>query len=141
MAEKMQRVTTIAGLLADHVGLAADARADLLRAASLYKFDLVTNMVGEFAELQGTMGGVYAKLAGEAAGVVTAVAEQYRPISADGELPTTPVATLLAIADKLDSLMTFFCRRLVAQRQQRPVCLAPPSLWHRAHDCRGRLVI
>ncbi|MCX2454867.1 glycine--tRNA ligase subunit beta [Lacticaseibacillus nasuensis] len=123
MAEKMQRVTTIAGLLADHVGLAATERADLLRAASLYKFDLVTNMVGEFAELQGTMGGVYAKLAGETAGVVTAIAEQYRPISADGELPTTPVATLLAIADKLDSLMTFFAVDLLPSGSNDPYAL------------------
>ncbi|WP_461223876.1 glycine--tRNA ligase subunit beta [Lacticaseibacillus suihuaensis] len=123
MAAKMARVKTIAGLLADRVGLAEADKAHLLRAAEIYKFDLVTAMVGEFAELQGVMGQVYATLAGEDPAVALAIKEHYQPISADGELPTSTVGTLLAIADKLDSLMSFFAVDLIPSGSNDPYAL------------------
>ncbi|WP_262314683.1 glycine--tRNA ligase subunit beta [Lacticaseibacillus parakribbianus] len=123
MAAKMARVKTIAGLLADRVGLAEADKGHLLRAAEIYKFDLVTAMVGEFAELQGVMGQVYATLAGEDPAVALAIKEHYQPISADGELPTSTVGTLLAIADKLDSLMSFFAVDLIPSGSNDPYAL------------------
>ncbi|WP_125703460.1 glycine--tRNA ligase subunit beta [Lacticaseibacillus daqingensis] len=123
MAAKMARVQTIAGILADQVGLDGAAKAHLLRAAAIYKFDLVTAMVGEFAELQGVMGQVYATLAGEDPAVALAIKEHYQPISADGALPTSVVGTLLAIADKLDSLMSFFAVDLVPSGSNDPYAL------------------
>ncbi|MFD1485651.1 glycine--tRNA ligase subunit beta [Lacticaseibacillus baoqingensis] len=123
MTEKMARTATIAGLLADQVGLAAADKAQLLRAASIYKFDLVSAMVGEFAELQGTMGEVYAKLAGETPAVAQAIREHYMPTSADGDLPASRIGTLLALADKLDSLMSFFAVDLIPSGSNDPYAL------------------
>lgn len=123
MAEKMARVQTIAGLLADQVGLNEADKAKLLRAAGIYKFDLVTAMVGEFAELQGVMGEVYAKLAGEDPAVAQAIREHYQPISADGALPASTIGTLLAIADKLDSVMSFFAVDLIPTGSNDPYAL------------------
>ena len=65
-------------------------------------------MVGEFDELQGIMGEKYALLAGEDAAVATAIREHYLPDSADGALPETKVGAILALADKLDTLLSFF---------------------------------
>ncbi|MFD1393984.1 glycine--tRNA ligase subunit beta [Lacticaseibacillus jixianensis] len=123
MAEKMARVGTIAGLLADAVGLDDKAKAKLLRAAAIYKFDLVSAMVGEFAELQGVMGEVYANLAGEDPAVAQAIREHYEPISADGALPESTIGTLLAIADKLDSVMSFFAVDLIPTGSNDPYAL------------------
>src|SRR5699024_6275765 len=66
------------------------------------------NVVGEFPELQGIMGEKYALLQGESAAVATAIREHYLPISSDGELPQTTIGAVLAIADKLESVMSFF---------------------------------
>ncbi|WP_179395459.1 glycine--tRNA ligase subunit beta [Lacticaseibacillus absianus] len=123
MYAKMARVQTIAGWLADAVGLPAADKAKLQRAAAIYKFDLVTAMVGEFAELQGVMGQVYATLAGEDPAVALAIKEHYQPISADGALPTSTIGTLLAIADKLDGLMSFFAVDLIPSGSNDPYAL------------------
>lgn len=123
MAEKMTRVGTLAELLADHVGLSEPDKAKLLRAAAIYKFDLVSAMVGEFAELQGVMGEVYAKLAGEDPAVAQAIREHYEPISAEGALPESTIGTILAIADKLDSVMSFFAVDLIPTGSNDPYAL------------------
>ncbi len=123
MADKMRRTKTIAGLLADQFGLNADDKAHVLRAAEIYKFDLVSAMVGEFAELQGTMGEVYANLAGEDKAVAQAIREHYMPISADGALPASLVGTVLALADKLESLMSFFAVDLIPSGSNDPYAL------------------
>ena len=78
------------------------------RAAMLSKCDLVTNMVGEFADLQGLMGSYYAANDGEPALVATAIGEQYMPKYAGGDLPSTTIGSILAIADKLDSIVGLF---------------------------------
>lgn len=123
LAAKMARVQVIAGILAGKFGASDQEAADLQRAAEIYKFDLVTGMVGEFAELQGTMAGHYAKMAGENDVVATALTEQYMPISAEGDLPTSKVGTLLAMADKLDTLISFFAVDMIPSGSNDPYAL------------------
>src|SRR3712207_7061785 len=81
----MDRTKVIAAFLADQAGLSEAEKSAVARAAQIYKFDLLTGMVGEFDELQGIMGEKYALLAGEAAAVATAIREHYLPDSAEGE--------------------------------------------------------
>ena len=123
MYDKMQRVGVIAKLVGEQAGLSATAMQDLQRAASIYKFDLVTNMVDEFPELQGTMGAKYAALQGENAVVAQAIGEQYMPISADGQLPQSDVGAVLAIADKLDSILAFFAVDMIPNGSNDPYAL------------------
>lgn len=123
MAEKLARVTVLAQLLGQRVGFNEEQLADLKRASQIYKFDLTTQMVGEFAELQGIMGEIYANLQGEKPTVAKAIAEQYMPTSAEGELPTSPVGTVLSIADKLDSIMSFFAAGMIPSGSNDPYAL------------------
>lgn len=106
--EKMNRVQAIAQLIGKQVGLNETELTDLKRASEIYKFDLVTNMVGEFPELQGIMGEKYALTQGETLAVAAAIREHYMPVSSEGELPKTSVGAVLAIADKLESVLSFF---------------------------------
>jgi len=78
------------------------------RAGHLSKCDLMTQMVGEFPELQGVMGGYYARQDGEPDEVAQALQEQYRPSFAGDRLPATPTGRSLSIADKLDTLVGIF---------------------------------
>ena len=80
-------------------------------------------MVGEFDELQGIMGEKYALLAGEDAAVATAIREHYLPDSADGALPETKVGAILALADKLDTLLSFFSVGLIPSGSNDPYAL------------------
>ena len=123
LAEHMERTSKIAALLAQEAGLDADETADLARAAAIYKFDLLTGMVGEFDELQGIMGEKYALLAGENAAVAAAIREHYMPTSADGELPDTKVGAILALADKLDTILSFFSVGLIPSGSNDPYAL------------------
>lgn len=121
--EHMDRTKVIADYLADQAELSADEKAAVLRAAAIYKFDLLTGMVGEFDELQGLMGEKYALLAGEDAAVATAIREHYMPTSADGALPETKVGAVLALADKLDTLLSFFSVGLIPSGSNDPYAL------------------
>ena len=123
MYEKMQRVQVMSAYLGKLAGLSAQELKDLNRAAAIYKFDLVTGMVGEFAELQGVMGNKYALLNGEDQAVATAISGHYMPISANGELPKTNVGAILAIADKLDSILTFFAAGMIPSGSNDPYAL------------------
>lgn len=123
LSEHMARAGVIADYLAKTVGLSADESKALARAASIYKFDLLTGMVGEFDELQGIMGEKYALLAGEEAPVATAIREHYLPDSADGVLPQTNVGAVLALADKLDTLLSFFSVGLIPSGSNDPYAL------------------
>ncbi len=116
----MQRVGLLAAELADRLGFDATKKADLARAADIYKFDLMTGMVGEFDELQGIMGEHYAQLFGENTAVATAVREHYMPTSAAGEVAQSDIGAVLAIADKLDTLVTFFAADLVPSGSNDP---------------------
>jgi glycyl-tRNA synthetase beta chain len=105
--ERVERVRAIARDLGHALGgdvLAA--RAD--RAALLAKADLLTNMVGEFPELQGVMGGYYARHDGEDAAVAEAVEDHYRPRFAGDALPRGDVGVVVALADKLETLVGLF---------------------------------
>jgi glycyl-tRNA synthetase beta chain len=105
LADKTARVTALAGQIARVAGQDA---AQAQRAAELAKCDLVTAMVGEFPELQGTMGRYYALHDGEPADVADAIAEQYLPRFAGDALPATGAGLALAVADKLDTLVGIF---------------------------------
>ena len=123
LREHMIRTGQIAILLAEKAGLSVDETVDLARAAAIYKFDLLTGMVGEFDELQGIMGEKYALLAGETPVVAAAIREHYMPTSAEGELPESKVGAILAIADKLDTILSFFSVGLIPSGSNDPYAL------------------
>ncbi|MFC6181923.1 glycine--tRNA ligase subunit beta [Lactiplantibacillus daowaiensis] len=123
MYEKMQRVMYIGDFLAKRFNLSETEKNQLHRAAQIYKFDLVTGMVGEFPELQGVMGEKYAVLKGEDPAVAQAIREHYMPISADGDLPASKVGAVLALADKIDSITSFFAVGLTPSGSNDPFAL------------------
>jgi glycyl-tRNA synthetase beta chain len=103
---KVARLEDLSAQIAAKVG-GSDEKL-VRRAAHLCKFDLVSNMVGEFPELQGDMGLEYALHAKEPAEVANAVRDHYKPIGADGPIATDDVSASVALADRLDSLVGFF---------------------------------
>lgn len=103
--ERVQRIFKLARDLAPLVG--ADAE-DAERAGILCKADLVSDMVGEFPELQGTMGRYYALDQNERPSVANAIADHYKPVGPTDDVPRTPVSIALALADKLDTLVGFW---------------------------------
>ena len=105
LGERASRVAALTGLVA--VALGRDP-APAGRAAQLAKADLLTQMVGEFPELQGRMGFHYATHDGEPGEVATAIEEQYLPRFAGDALPRTPAGQLLSVADRLDTLAGIF---------------------------------
>lgn len=123
LAEHMERTAHIAAYLADQVGLSEEEKEDLARAAQIYKFDLLTGMVGEFDELQGIMGEKYALLAGEKPAVAQAIREHYLPNSSEGALPESRVGAVLAVADKMDTLLSFFTAGLIPSGSNDPYAL------------------
>ncbi|GAA6114645.1 glycine--tRNA ligase subunit beta [Apilactobacillus apinorum] len=121
--EKMQRVEQIASIIGKKANLSDQELTDVKRAAQIYKFDLVTGMVGEFSELQGVMGEKYALIKGENESVATAIREHYMPISASGDLPETKVGSVLSLADKFDSILTFFAAGMIPSGSNDPYAL------------------
>ena len=103
--ERVERIQVLAAAIA--LKLEADP-VTAERAAFLCKADLLTDMVGEFPELQGIMGRYYALHDGESPEVAEAIAQHYFPRAAGSELPSGPIATSLALADKLDTLVGIF---------------------------------
>jgi len=103
--ERIARIAALAKELAPLVG-ADPALAE--RAARLAKADLVTEMVGEFPELQGLMGRKYAALQGEHGSVCAAIEEHYKPVGPSDRVPSDPVSIAVALADKLDTLVGFW---------------------------------
>lgn len=118
--DKSERVARLAEAMAVQLGVET---GPLVRAAWLAKTDLMTSMVGEFPELQGTMGRYYAALDGESSAVATAIEEHYLPKAAGGKLPETPVGRLLAVADKLDTLCGIFSAGLIPTGDRDPYAL------------------
>lgn len=123
MTNKMERTKAIVQILAAKWNFTAEELEAALRASDIYKFDLVTGMVGEFSELQGIMGEKYALLQGESEWVATSIREHYLPTTAEGSLPVTKVGALLAIADKLDSILSFFTVGLIPTGSNDPYAL------------------
>src|SRR6202020_2026337 len=103
-ADKTLRVKALAQSIGRRIG----AGADVARAAELAKADLMTAMVGEFPELQGTMGRYYAQAQGEPEELALAIEEHYRPRYAGDSLPTTKTGQAVALADKIDTLVGIF---------------------------------
>ena len=103
--DKSIRVAALATLIAEQLDIDP---TEVTRAAVLAKSDLLTGMVGEFPELQGTMGAYYAKAQNEPAAVSLAIGEQYLPRYAGDDLPSSEAGQILAIADKLDTLAGIF---------------------------------
>jgi glycyl-tRNA synthetase beta chain len=107
VADKVERVAKLARWLAEEGIVAADPdKAE--QAARLAKADLVTGMVGEFADLQGVMGGYYAEAEGLDAEVAAAIRDHYKPVGQGDEVPTAPVTVAVSLADKLDTLVSFY---------------------------------
>jgi glycyl-tRNA synthetase beta chain len=104
-AERIARIVALAGKLAPLVG--ADV-AKTERAAQLCKADLLTDVVGEFPELQGLMGRYYAEAQGEDEAVAHACEDHYKPKGPDDLVPSDPVSIAVALADKIDTLSGFW---------------------------------
>ena len=103
--ERVERIAALARALAPPVGCVPDLAE---RAARLAKADLVTEMVGEFPELQGLMGRYYAERQGEDVSVAQAIEEHYKPQGPTDRVPTSPESIAVALADKLDTLVGFW---------------------------------
>ncbi|MGF9756963.1 glycine--tRNA ligase subunit beta [Microvirga sp. 0TCS3.31] len=103
--ERVERIAALSKELAPIVGADPELAE---RAARLAKADLVTEMVGEFPELQGLMGRYYATLQGEHASVAAAIEEHYKPLGPSDRVPTDPVSVAVALADKIDTLVGFW---------------------------------
>jgi len=104
-AERIERIKRLAAELAPLVGADVEKAK---RAALLCKADLLTEMVGEFPELQGTMGKYYAEAQGEDEAVAHACEDHYRPKGPDDFVPSDPVSITVALADKIDTLVGFW---------------------------------
>ncbi len=123
VAAHTRRVRVLADIISAHLSFNEETKQLLSRASSIYKFDLMTGMVGEFDELQGVMGEIYAQHFGEESAVAQAIREHYMPISADGVLPTSELGKVLAVADKLESLMAFFAGDMIPSGSNDPYAL------------------
>lgn len=123
VANHTKRAQALAAIIGQQISLTSDQQMQLARAAEIYKFDLMTGMVGEFDELQGIMGEKYALLFGEDPAVAQAIREHYMPISADGALPESVLGKVLALADKLDSLLSFFAGGMMPSGSNDPYAL------------------
>jgi len=125
LAEKTQRVTTLAESIAEQLNANIDY---VKRAALLSKCDLMTDMVGEFASLQGVMGKRYAQKAGEADEVAEALDEQYKPRGASDDTASTTTGQILSISDKLDTLVGIFAIGQKPTGEKDPYALRRASL-------------
>ncbi len=106
VADKVKRIGKLALALADYIPNTDKKLVE--RTAALCKADLVTGMVGEFAELQGIMGRYYATAQKEPQQVADAIRDHYKPQGAGDNVPTAPVSICVALADKLDTLISMF---------------------------------
>jgi glycyl-tRNA synthetase beta chain len=125
-AQKIERVRTLARWIADQwfaQGITEASVAGVDRAAELAKCDLVTQMVGEFPELQGIVGGLYAKAQGEPQEISEAVRDHYRPVGLDDDIPRNLTGCIVSLADKLDTLVGCFAVGLAPTGSSDPFAL------------------
>ncbi len=123
MGAKVQRITAIADRITHQLALGDADRMHVQRAAHLCKADLVTQMVGEFPELQGVMGEKYARHSGEPEAVAIAIAEHYLPRGAGDVLPQTLMGQVLGLADRLDTLVSIFSLGMLPSGSSDPFAL------------------
>ncbi|MBL4711472.1 MAG: glycine--tRNA ligase subunit beta, partial [Gammaproteobacteria bacterium] len=125
VAEKTQRVAKLSEEIAGQLKANLD---DVKRAVVLSKCDLMTDMVGEFASLQGVMGKRYAQIAGESEEVAIALDEQYKPRGARDDTAATMTGQILSISDKLDTLVGIFAIGEKPTGEKDPYALRRASL-------------
>ncbi len=129
--DKVERLRAIARWLAEqwfNLGMVQAHVADADRAAELAKCDLVTEMVKEFTELQGIVGGLYAKAQGEPEAVSDAVYDHYRPVGLDDPIPRNLTGCAVALADKLDSIVGCFSVGVIPTGSSDPYALRRAAL-------------
>jgi len=124
--EKVMRIQAMAKRLAEE--LAPEAKEVVARGAFLCKADLVTEMVGEFPQLQGVMGREYALRAGEDPAVAEVIFEHYLPRFAGDRLPSTPAGDIVSIADKIDTVIGCFGAGLIPTGTSDPFALRRQTL-------------
>ncbi|WP_172249746.1 glycine--tRNA ligase subunit beta [Saccharibacillus deserti] len=121
--DKVRRIRQTADKIASLLQLDSEDAQDVSRAADICKFDLVTQMVYEFPELQGVMGEDYARKAGENESVARAVFEHYQPRFAGESVPASIVGSVVSLADKLDAVVGFFGIGIIPTGSQDPYAL------------------
>ena len=129
--DKVERMRALARWLAEQWFSAGVSQADVAgsdRAAELAKCDLVTEMVREFTELQGVVGGLYARAQGEPDEIAWAVYDHYKPVGLDDPLPRNLTGCTVALADKLDSMVAFFAVGAVPTGSSDPFALRRAAL-------------
>ena len=126
LKEKTERVDSVAAYLSSVV--APETSTVAARTVKLMKADLLTHMVGEFPELQGIMGRIYAAAEGEGDDVAAAIEEHYLPTGGNGNLPRTSAGAVVSIADKIDSITSFFSMGIIPTGNLDPYALRRQSL-------------
>ncbi|PZD93928.1 glycine--tRNA ligase subunit beta [Paenibacillus sambharensis] len=123
LADKVRRIRSLADLIAGSLAVDEQSHRDISRAAEICKFDLVTQMVYEFPELQGIMGEDYARKAGESEAVSRALFEHYQPRFAGDRAPGSLVGAVVALADKMDTIAGCFSIGIIPTGSQDPYAL------------------
>lgn len=121
--EKSQKIKQITTKINEQLKLDQEETEQTLRAAEICKFDLVTDMVNEFPELQGIIGEKYALHYGENENVAQAIREHYLPVQANGDLPETVIGSIVSVADKLDTIVGCISVGLIPTGSQDPYSL------------------
>ena len=141
--DKLTRLKGLATFIAEGIGVDEGAKDHIIRAVSLCKADLTTQMVIEFPSLQGIMGKYYAENSGEPAAVASAIEEHYQPIAADAPIPRTDVGTVIALADKIDTIVGYFGINERPTGSQDPYSLRRHAIGtiRILHECNRRLAL
>ena len=123
LANKVDRVRRLTNMITQKLNFTDEEKQTAERAAEICKFDLVTNMVNEFPELQGHMGEKYARQKGEKEAVAVAINEHYMPRNADDRAPEGNAGAVLSIAEKVDTIASFFSIGMIPSGSQDPYAL------------------
>lgn len=121
--DKVERICSVAKAIADQLPMSESERSLIQRTALLAKADLVTQMVGEFPELQGVMGQKYALASGESELVATGIFEHYLPKGAFDKLPESLVGQIVGLADRLDTIVSIFGLGMIPTGSSDPFAL------------------
>ncbi|GAB6990652.1 glycine--tRNA ligase subunit beta [Paenibacillus pini] len=123
IGDKVRRIRRIADQVGQALHISGNQVESVSRAADICKFDLVTQMVYEFPELQGVMGEDYARKAGENEDVAKAIFEHYQPRSASDDAPSSIVGAIISMADKMDTIVGCFSIGIIPTGSQDPYAL------------------
>ncbi|MFS0751413.1 glycine--tRNA ligase subunit beta [Oceanobacillus sp. 1P07AA] len=119
-SDKVERMKKIADRISEKLTLAVEDRKKIVRTAEISKFDLMTNMVNEFTELQGIIGEKYANYFGEDKSTSQAIKEHYQPKHAKDDLPQSVIGSVVSVADKLDTITGCIAVGLIPTGSQDP---------------------